>query len=394
MNEKPLGQCAGLLGSRRMLFLMLGLLLVILVSQPTVAGAATTLNVTDKSCKIFDEVEKSSNHTWSGACVGGFADGEGVHRFKACDGTQCIFLAEIAVTRRGIKTGMSVTFGGDSPADLSGVITVLFYDSKGESLESVESKNRVTPTLPAEPRGLTRYVAVTTGVVKAAQLPGIGSGLSLSEVLILWEAWHSNANYQPPSHYDGPPAESSRTVEWYKQRDEYRRSLDQRDAERSARRQAAREEREREAAAAQQQVAALQRAAGVTPSGPAITPSNASINTSSSFDTTLCPKEWDQYRKSMIDYHRYLDKPTMTADQAALSNASAHWKAHAKDLDVDSNKNWLRIFRTQNYPEAVAHYQKARRENYVPKMQSSAALGVNDLALRICIVEVALSRQR
>lgn len=197
--------------------------------------------------------------------MGGFAEGEGVLRYKACADNQCIFMSEVAVMRRGIKTGMTVAFTADSPTATSKAITVMYRDAQGDDVESVAAYKRSPPEIPAGKRGLTYYLLVTDPVVKAANLPGVASGLSLGEVLALWEAWHSNVNYQAPSHYDGPTVESSRTVEWYKQRDEYRRTLDQSDTERAARRQAAREERERDAAAAQQRIAALQRAAGVQP---------------------------------------------------------------------------------------------------------------------------------
>ena len=265
MNESHMGQSGNLPAGRRALFTLVCLILTIAACFPTVAKSAPTLNVTDKNCKIFDEGEQSSNHTWSGGCPGGFAEGEGVHKYKVCVGRQCAFVTDIAITRRGLKTGMSVGFTGDSPADGSGSIGVAFYDNKGEVVEEVGAEKRVMPELPPGSRGLTLYVARTNNVVKAAQQPGIGNGLSLSEVLILWEAWHSNASYQPPTHYDGPTVESSKTGEWYKQRDEYRRSLEERDAERLARRQSAREERDREAAATQQRIAALQRASGVQP---------------------------------------------------------------------------------------------------------------------------------
>ena len=207
-------------------------------------------------------------------------------------------------------------------------------------------------------------------------------------MLSLWENWHKSPKFAAPVRYETQASVSSETLAWLKQEDGRLAAVEQRDAERAARRQSVRAERDRQSLATAQQIAALQRATGVSTNSSAATPS---APTSASFDPKVCPPQYQQFRRSMADYHKYLDNPTTNADEAALGEASIHWR-NANELDASSRKYWLGIYREQNYPEAVATYQKSRQESQVPKLQSSYLLNVHSLALRICFLEVALGK--
>jgi hypothetical protein len=197
--------------------LSLAVLATASLTTSTSIYAAAAYMQTRNGCKVSD-YGRATEVDWAGACTQGKATGLGTLSFKICD-PSCFWAKIVGVMQDGNFAGMAISYTGDDDA-ANQEIQVGFYDSSGNDVaKGVVTEKRIPVRLPTAGQRVTFHLAFATAIAKGAKTRNLANGLTLDEVLLLWESWNSNPGSGPPRELASALQGTSPTASYLREQD-------------------------------------------------------------------------------------------------------------------------------------------------------------------------------